>query len=208
VPGEGPEFGWLSFGTIAPGFVGEVPFAPEVCCPGVYIDYVVDGSYRLRVDQPFRVRPGGEPGRWIEQPAGTEVTLGPGDAVAYRLPSGYAITNLGVTPVHVVSAGLVSGSLSSVQIEQPVMTHLSDIFPEPAAELGAVELTLRREALAAEGTLPAPTAGSYQATVGGPGNPELGQRGDGSVKNLRDEARPVYVLTLRPTAGQGDAGSA
>lgn len=74
---EGPA--WVLVEVTVPANVASVT-DDGTCCRGALVDYVLAGRERLRSDGPLRVARAGNPGAWEDLPAGSEVTLGPGDA--------------------------------------------------------------------------------------------------------------------------------
>jgi mannose-6-phosphate isomerase-like protein (cupin superfamily) len=211
LPAKAPVRYVLAHGTVQPGAETHLRPSYAVCCPGTFIDYVLKGTYALRVAGPLRViRANGE----METiPANTEVTLAAGDAAIHRFEDGWDSRNPGSSTTEVLDVLLVANDLPDPPSGLNIGDY-SDVFPSITVPQGPLRVELR-QAIVTPGSsvFPGPQPGDHQAVVAGQGGPSLGLMSDGSVQvlgqvqNLAPEPAIVYTLTLRPeaeAASQGD----
>jgi hypothetical protein len=203
--GDGVGFG-LGHNTVPPGTRSRWDASRGACCPGVRIEYVLEGSYAVRAEGPIRVERAD--GAAAEVGAGTEVVLGPGDAVVSRYETAFESANPGATPVELLLVVLVDhyvladpalpGWIEN-EIALATDTELS-VPPGPAA------LRLRRVALAPDAVLqPPPDAGGHLVVTTSPGVRLARVPTGDPLVALRNQGRnPVtlYVATLE-SAGDG-----
>jgi len=182
--------------------------------PQLRVEYVLAGRYTVRSEGSVQiVRAGGSDG--LESiPAGTETTLGPGDAMIAPRETTSDYTNPGPDPADLLAWGLNEGELAT---HDPTpsgwITYDVDLSHQPPLPPGAGRLRLRRIELAAEEEL-APPPGTLQLAVtlpenaaGTPTPSHLEHRvtaNGATVRNFGPGPTTVYVLTLEPTsAGPG-----
>jgi hypothetical protein len=168
--------GLLRF-TLGPG--ASVTYPVGSSPPSVAFEVIGAGTYgvtsggRLLVVRAAAVA---TPGAGQMIPPGTEVTLGPGDAVVYldNDEAVQTVRNLGQETVVGLSAGIFSTATTTAQ---PVVTgdYQADFLgslPETAwsaIPAGPVAVTLSREPLAADAPEPTPAAGTLQIVSRIPG---------------------------------------
>jgi hypothetical protein len=177
------------------------------CCPGPYVDYVIVGSYTVRADAPIQVVR--DDGSAEDIPAGTEVTLGAGDALISRNEVGIEGANTGSGPVELLGWLLVETTSSfgghylpgwvsySSDVQLPLL-----LSPSPAT------LHVRRIELTGEASFPAPADGTLVFVVSPPvnaaGTPttvsRVVKRSDGELVNVGKETGVVYLVTLEQVA--------
>lgn len=133
---------------------------------GAGVELIQSGAYTLRLDAPIRLQRGGAGDAVVDIPAGTEVSLGPGDTAIYPdYTAPGAIRNDGDEPVVVVGVAINSilGSGDPTPTLPPGV-ELELLASTPSAEwrslpAGPVSVSIWRLALPA-GT----SAGPYEAT--------------------------------------------
>ena len=75
-------------------------------------------------------------------------------------------------------------------------------YSVPALPPGPVQATLVRATLLPAGVMPAPPAGALVLEVGAFGDAAVGQRADGSLRNIGQQTETVYVITFAPTGAE------
>jgi len=191
--------------TVAPGEQGTWPATRGACCPGLRFDYVLAGSTAVRPAGAARlVRAGGTP---EEVSPGTEVVLGPGDALLTRDEDGFAYANRGTTRLDLLFWGLHEGTYETEPMPPGWAIYDFDLKSAlPTVPAGPATLRLRRVELAAAASLPAPLSDLKFGVIpprnagGEPARLTLTRSIDGTIKNSGETALPVYVLTLEPAA--------
>ncbi len=157
--------------TLSPGASLPVLVGPLAGCwgrlakAGAGAELIQSGAYTLRIDAPIRLLRAGASAGPVDVPAGTEVTLEPGDTAIYpnyTVPG--AISNDGDEPVVVVGVAINSIERSGDQTPMlPPAVELKLLATTPSAEwrslpAGPVNMSIWRLALPA-GT----SAGPYEA---------------------------------------------
>jgi hypothetical protein len=196
--------------TVQPGTRPVLRASDGGCCPGPVVDYVLAGTDALRTDGPVQVVRAGRSGMLEAVPAGTQVSLRPGDTVVHRSESGWEVTNPGTTPLQ-----LLHVILSAHYVPDPPLgwdyADYAYVFPDPTAPNGPLVVSLRRATLAPGDTVPGARPGDMQAVVAESGPGLLDRGSDGSARIIGREATVVYILTLHPTgstSGTPAAGTA
>jgi hypothetical protein len=197
------------YATIDPETEADIPPEPIACCPGPQIAHLLAGELALRVDGPLQVQHASPDGTQAaeEIAPGTEVVLQAGDTAIYsfELPATYR--NAGPDPVHLLGGGLFAGSPPNPPVAYAIAT-VRERYPAPVLPPGPLAATLQRATLAPGEIFPAPPPGSVRVVTPGPELGTLGERGDGSAKNLGEEPVVVYALTLHPITPNGGTPAA
>lgn len=173
---------------------------------GPRIEYVLDGTYHVRAEAPMQIVRASNPGAVENVPAGTEVTLGPGDTRISRNAVAFTATT-DDAPLHLLLGFLTIDKPYTEPI--PLGWHIPDgvwdsiDFPDMTwskspSDLGAFQLRLQRVVLDpdADYALTAPAIG-HMAIPDHAGAPFV-RTGDGTIRNLGDDPLTSYVLTLEP----------
>ena len=177
-----------------------------ICCPGPRFEYVLAGTYRVRADEPMQIVRASNPDIREAVPAGTEVTLGPGDAritqntVAFeattedlplQLLLGYLIIDKPWAEPVPLGWTTPSGAWESVDDPASSWTKIP-------ADLGAFQLRLQRVDLAPDAayTLPASAIGQLAVSIDAAAS--LAKTGDSAVRNRSEDPLTAYVLALEP----------
>jgi hypothetical protein len=171
---------------------------------GVRLDYVVTGTYAVRVDGPLLITRTGAGA--LPQPvtAGTEVTLAPGDSALYPDDTRQqTFGNPGAERAVVLFAGLLADA--PPMPPTGIVVDASGEWVLTAQERaalgsGEVRLTLRRVTLAPGAGLAPPGTGTVRLVVA----EASGATVIGTVRNTGTEALAFLVLTVAP-AGSGEA---
>ena len=203
--------------SIPPGARGT--WTPN-CCTGPMVEYVLSGAYTVRAEAVIDIVRAG--GVVEEVPAGTEVALGPGDALLSRVETVVEAANTGEMPVELLSWVLVedptnafNGHLLPGWWENDIdVRDVRDQPPGVSVPAGSAAVRLRRVELAPDAVIPAPPSGGTSFAVilreNAAGTPTravlIGPQSDGTIRSLGQVAATVYVLTLEP-ADAGESGS-
>jgi hypothetical protein len=137
---------------------------------------------------------------------GTDVTLLAGDAVIHQNNAAEQMFgNHGAEPAVVLFAGITSASLPS-----PPSGITAGSPDEQLEQLsGPVTLELRRAQLHVGDIFPGPSSGVVQLVVAEPSAheaPSLGERSDGSIKNVGTEPVALWLLLVTPSGPATLAG--
>ena len=174
---------------------------PEATCPGVELVYVLEGGFTVTAAGPVQVVRAGR-GEAEPIPAGTAITLGPGDALLRPNSTTVDFATAGATSAHLVLGSLVPDYQVPPGWEMHDEDHVGgDRFSTLS---GPAMLRLRRTVLAADAVFAAPPGAVAQVGVTLATPPALGTRSDGSLVNVGTEAATVYALALE-SAGPGGA---
>jgi len=187
----------------------------------VNLRYVLSGEITVRSDSAAQVLRAGSDGAWEAVPAGTGVTLAPGDAVLFVNMTTATFRNTGPTPVETLGWQLVVGGSGGPNPSPPQWRGMNNVLcPRGGITLPGTAglLQLRQVELAPEANLsPLPTA-IIQLSLARPNNVAgtpvsvygSGTKSDGTIYNRDQKSAPFYVVTLEPLgAGNGtpQAGS-
>lgn len=195
--------------VIPPGIRSTWEPLEPYCCPGPMVEYVIEGTYTVRADAAIRVVRAD--GATEEAPAGTAVTLGPGDSLISRNETVVETANTGTTPVILLNWTLIAvdppGSFSGHRLTG--WTQNSADVQEPLTlSAGPATLRLRRVELApGAADMPPPGSLSFvvvlpQNAAGTPVPTFYGRQADGALRNTSSRnAITVYILTLEPAGG-------
>jgi hypothetical protein len=218
--------GGLAYYTIPVGT--DSPWDPSqagaTCCTGLRLDYVLSGRYRVQSDASLQLQHAGT-ARWEPVAAGTELTLGPGDALLLPLGAGFAAANTGSTPVMLLEG--VFGGAGEVTTD-PIPSGWS--VPSPSSQeviinprsVPAVplQLRLRQATLAPQAYVEVPAGAIAQlavtadegAMVAIQPNPDETRVTEIAAQYVKHNVGPepvhIYVLTLVPTADDATTGAA
>jgi hypothetical protein len=178
------------------------------CCSGPMIEYVLSGSYTVRVAAAIKViRAGGT----IEHiPANTEVTLGPGDGLISRSETAAQITVAGPKPAELLNWILVDHSRDPAKHEEHVLrswiVRRDDTKnPITAIPRAPLEVQIRKVSVPSGDAIPAPATGLLLVMPIAPGS-YVTHVSDGSTQVFGTDEQPVttYLLTLtQPNAPDG-----
>jgi hypothetical protein len=196
----------LTYVTILPGdrsaWIGN-------CCPGLRANYMLAGTLAVRPAGPMQVVRAGGSGTPETVPVGTEVLLGPGDAMIARNEVPFDAANPGSTPVQMlmidvttqqndVPAGWTlsafSGALGFAVPPGPVVLRLERAHLDPGADPPSRPDAAALMVVALQDNASGTPVASALASRGG--SPVLDPPFRGS-----DRAADVYVLTLWPAGG-------
>jgi hypothetical protein len=193
--------------VVAPNSEGMWTAAAGACCPGLRFDYVVDGSYAARSDGPAQVVRIGATGA-EEVPPGTEVVLGPGEALISRNEFAFSSLNREATPAHLVSLFFTDGGYSAGAYPANWTQYDLDMQAPPSIPGGPKVLRLQRVFLPPGTTLAPPSRAVGELSVTLADDALVSKLRTEttlpSVRNYGTEPVTVYVLTLEP-AGIEDA---
>jgi hypothetical protein len=205
--------------SIPAGFTTSWEAARGACCPGIRVDYVRVGSYTARADGPAQVLRAGGAGTPETVPAGTDILLGPGDAMFFPNETAVEYAFAEAIPVELL-VGLLFDASTGHYEEAPLpggwRQNSAALFFDQSIPPGPATLRLRRVELAADAALsPPPGVLQYgvltpERAAGTPTPRDVGALDDGTIRNFGSGAVIVYVLTLEPTgdsAGSPVAGS-
>ena len=193
--------------TIPPTAEGTWPPAqpatvcPDAGCPGMELAYVLEGSVTVTAASPLQVVRGDGRGEAEPIPAGTELTLGPGDATLRPNGTAADYANAGATPAQLVLGYLAPGGIMTYQSPPGWDMHDDESFSggQLAEVSGPATLRLRRAVLAADAVFAPPPGAVTQVGVSLSDPPALGSQSDGALVNAGDEAATVYALALEPS---------
>jgi hypothetical protein len=187
------------------------------CCQGLRLDYVIEGTYNVRAEGSVDVFRAADNGAQTTVPAGTDITLGPGDAMLFPNDTTFNYVNSGSAPVEMLfwilfdeskggyyadpiptgwiindldlqaGRGAVPAGSAIARIRVVAMEPHSALHPPPGVNLQVAVTTLRND----EGTPTADSIGNLEA--------------DDSINNMGNAAAKVYVLTLEPVAPSVEA---
>jgi hypothetical protein len=215
LPHEGKVTSGLYRVTIPAGTGGiwDAPLA--TCCPGLRIDFVIEGSYDVQADGPVQVLRAGRAKVPTTIPAGKEITLDPGDTLFLTSETAFHYMNSESAPVRLLSwlvADEGQGGLISYHLA-PTGWIVDDSAVEPKrvnVPPGPATMRLRQVEIGPKSVLEAPPGVSLHTGIGFRENAEetpvwvsLGNQSDGTIVNPGATSVTVYVLTLEP-AGLGD----
>lgn len=176
------------------------------CCPGPRFEYVLEGTYRVRADEPMQIVRANNPGAPEAVPAGTEVTLGPGDARITRNTSAFDAVS-GAEPLQLL--------LGFLNIDKPYAEPVPTGWVLPSgtwqstdnpasgwsmvpADLADLQLRLERVVLDPDATFPRASGVIGQIAVATEPGSALASKGDGAARNIGPSPLTVYVLALEP----------
>jgi hypothetical protein len=204
--GDDATFGLVHY-TIPAGAAGTWPppqpaaGCPEAGCLGVDLAYVLEGDLTVTATGPVQVVRSDGRGAAEPIPAGTALTLGPGDATLRPNGTTADYANAGVTPVQLVLGYLTPGGILTYQIPSGWDTHDVGSFSggQLAEVAGPATLRLRRADLAADAVFAAPPGAAAQVGVAESDSAALGSQSDGALVNVGDQAATVYALALEPS---------
>jgi hypothetical protein len=199
VPAQ-PAFVSLYGVVAAPGAAATVDPTGHGPTPlGVEFDYVVAGSFGIRVAVPARLfRAGMMP---EDVAAGVDVVLGPGDAIAFPDTERREIRNAGTTPLELIVGGVWGNYIGSSAPVFEVTAYKGDRqllreWTEPAPR--DLVLELRRLLLPPGESLPLPPTGDLRLLLVEPGRElALWTQPDGSLRNGDDEPVAITYLLVR-----------
>jgi len=170
----------------------------EDCCAGPLVEYVLSGRYTVRAQASLHVVRAG--GVAEEIAAGTEVILGPGDALLSRAETPVEAANAGTEPVELLSwvltdnAGMAYGHLMPGWTVGRADTRPYRIALAPAP----ATVRLRRVELAPGATLPASARLTFAVPV--EARATIRKQPDGGIRNDETTSAGFYVLTLEQDA--------
>lgn len=156
----------------------------------------------------LRVRRGGHLGAGgaetpTETPVGTEVVLGPGDALLSRGEQTFVAANPGSMPVELLPAVLTNRYGSTNTIPPGWVEHdLDGVDVDLSVSDQPTTLRLRRATLAPKTSLPPLPRTVDRVAVTLSVEFSLGRQTDGGLRNLNEEPVTGYVLSLE-AAGAG-----
>jgi hypothetical protein len=197
--------GNLSHVTVEPGTASSWEPAPNGCCPGVRVDYVVEGELVVRPGGPARVMRSRADLSSERVAAGTEVLLGPGDTLMSRYEDPFESENAGTIPVRLLDWVFVDGFVTSNHGNPSGWDYHFDghsifdlVLGEQAATLRLDRVTLRPGAV-----LPVAPGDTAQFGLTLADDEPLGAGTDGTLENDGDTPITVHVLTVTPVAPGG-----
>lgn len=183
--------------TIPPHTQGAWPGMESRCCSGVRIDYVAQGNVTIRADGDVQVVWAG--GRLEAIRAGRELALGPGDTLITPRDIPFVNANSGDEPVRLIGWILDAGEAWQTEVSNWRRNSSAD--PPPSEDFpidpDAITLTLRQVEIPAGGDVPA-TPGALRFIASLDPATMLGERSDGTVRNVGSATATAYVLTMEP----------
>jgi hypothetical protein len=218
IPGE--IIAGMNAYTIPPGSTGrwEPTSLSATCCTGPRLNYIVDGEYTVRSEGPMRLLRGGGTGPPEEIPAGTEIVLGPGDALLSEMGDPFEASNAGATPVVILDGGLFAGNPGTDPIPaessgRPVWVYQDqDIMLAPlAVPPGPVALRVQQATLEPGDVRPRPPGAILQLAVTLERDSlvlteSASNERPFDVSSFEQEPVTIYALILAPVpAGDGSA---
>jgi hypothetical protein len=178
--------------------------------PTLHVEYVISGTFTVRSTGPMQIVRTGGGGEPEAVPSGTEITLGPGDAMVTPRETTSHYANPGPTPAEILTWSMNEGaSVASGPTPDDWITHDVDVSQQPPFPAGEGRLRLRRIELAPKEELtPPPGALQFGVTLpeNAAGTPTPGSierrisRGGAAIRNFGSEPTTVYVFTLEPAA--------
>jgi hypothetical protein len=170
------------------------------CCPGLRVEYVLAGAYRVKTGGPATLLRDGAPSPEAIA-AGTDVILGPGDALFSRSEDAFEATNPGSEPAELLTSVMTTHWSTTTSTPTGWDAHDVDgaYGPDgPTLPAEPVALRLRQVSLAPQTTVPPlpNTLGQVAVTV--EANASLGKQADGALRNIGDVPVTAYLLTLEP----------
>jgi len=174
------------------------------CCPGPMVEYVIEGAYAVRAQAPIRVV---RAARAIEEvPAGTEVTLGPGDGLISRSETVVEAANTGTTPVTLLNWVMVDddSGTSPAHLLAGWTRVDTDGWYQMSPPVRPISVRLKRVTLPPKGELPLPPRGTLQFCVtlrepdstGTPFPLDTDVRTNGAIYNRYAQAITAYLVTV------------
>ncbi len=197
--------GNLSHFTVEPGTASSWEPAPNGCCPGVRVDYVVEGELVVRPGGPARVMRSRADLSSERVAAGSEVLLGPGDTLMSRYEDPFESENAGTNPVRLLDWVFVDGFVTSNHGNPSGWDYHFDghsIFDLALGEQAAT-LRLDRVTLRPGAVLPLAPGDIAQFGLTLADDEPLGAGTDGTLENDGDTPITVHVLTVTPVAPGG-----
>ena len=196
VPDDGFGAAGIRFYTMAPGTVAAWNGEMSALNPGIWANYVLEGSMTMVADGTVElVRANGTRESAV---AGTEIVLAAGDAVIHRAEESAEWTSLGSAEVQIVS--LVVLSDNAIIYPQPDFWHATGYDVDGPAPIPAGDWVVRLEELQLEPdrAIPAPESPSTQYGVTRADPLAYLAKGMGGQLTLRLAKAPttVYVFTL------------
>jgi hypothetical protein len=190
------------------------------CCTGPRLNYIVDGTYTVRGDGPMQLLRRGGTSAPEQIPAGTEIVLGPGDALLSEMADPFEATNAGATPVVLLDGVLFAGDPGTDPIPaessgRPVWQYIDqDIMLAPlAVPAGPVTLRIQRTTLASGEVLPRPPGAVVQLAVTLERDSMVVTESASNerpfdVSNLSQEPVTVYALILATSSSKDGSAMA
>jgi hypothetical protein len=201
--GDAPGTGFIHY-TLPPGTTTTWD------SPALHVEYVISGTYTVRSDGSMQIVAAGEGGEPTSIPSGTEITLGPGDAMIAPRETISIYTTSGSDPVELLFWEVNEGDEAQTDPTPPGwMTHDIELNHQPPLPQGAGRLRLRRIELAAEEALSAPPdtlqlAVTLPENAAGTPTPDFIEHritmNGSAIRNVGSEPTTVYVITLEPAA--------
>jgi hypothetical protein len=178
--------------------------------PALHVEYVIGGTFTVRSTGPMQIVRAGGGGELESVRSGTDVTLGPGDAMIAPRETTSDYTNPGPTAAEILTWNMHEGASGTTSVPpNEWVSHDVDVSPQPPLPPGPGRLRLRRIELVPKEEL-APRPGTQQFAVTLPenaaGTPRPGSierritRSGAAFRNFGSEPVTVYVVTLEPAA--------
>ncbi len=170
--------------------------------PALRVEYVLEGTYRVRSNGPTQVIRAGTDATPEAVAVGSEIVMGPGDAMVAWGETASDYANPGSSPVELLSWILTPGPDSSDPTPDGWVSN--DVMLQPGLEgrMGAARVRLLQVKLPPDGRF-SPPPNALQMSVTLPANaqgtlvaPSVATQRDGTVLNLGPEPTTVYVLDL------------
>lgn len=193
--GEGATGGLTHF-TIPPGTRSS--WKPY-CCPGIIMQYVLEGAYTVRSEDVTRVVRAG--GLAEEVAAGNEVVLGPGDTLVTHNETVMEAANTGTVPVELLNNAVIAAGDFGGRALPGWRMGAADVQGPWNLQPVAAPARLRRVILTVGDVIPSPGK-TLQFVVGAPGElPSFLANDDGSrtLIGKAGGAVVVYILTVGTT---------
>lgn len=201
--------GNLSYFTVEPGIKSNWEPILNGCCPGLRVDYVVEGELIMRLGGPARVVRANADLASQQVPAGTEVLLGSGDTLMSRYEDAFTSANPGPAQTRLLDWVFVDGYVTANQGNPTGWDYHFDghsLF-DLAMPQGAATLRLDRVALGPGAILPRPPDAAAQFGLTLADDEPLGAGIDGTLENIGDTPITVHVLTVTPEGPARDAAA-
>jgi hypothetical protein len=179
----------------------------------VNLRYVLSGEITVRSESAAQVLRAGSDGAWEAVPAGTAVTLAPGDAVLFLNMTTATFSNTSPTPVETLGWQTVVGGSGGPNPSPPQWRGMNNVLcPRGGITLPGTAglLRLRQVELAPEATLPPLPTAIIQMSLASPNNVAgtpvsvygSGTKSDGTIYNRDQKSAPFYVVTLEPLGAE------
>ena len=206
--GEGIS-GNLSYFTVEPGVESSWEPALNGCCPGVRVDYVVEGELAVRPGGLAHVVRADADLSPQTVAAGSEVLLGPGDTLMSRYDDPFESTNPGTARVRLLDWVFVDGYVTSNHGNPSRWDYHFDghyVF-DLAMPDGAAMLRLDRATFQPGAVLPVGAGDLAQFALTLADDEPLGTGTDGTLENSGDAPITVHVLTVTPVESERDGAT-